>query len=254
MKALIKENYNSKTLVEMWGDFIDWKKRRKGENGFLKKILEKNNARDVFESCLGDGCDSIYLIKEGFEVTSNDLDVEFIKKAQENARKENVKLNITSFDWRELEKHFEKEKFDAVLCLGNSLTYLFKKPDRLKTLKQFYKILKKGGVLVIDERNYQYFLDNKEQILGGNFIYSGKYVYCGNKVHGKPIEIKKNKVVMEYADTLRKKKGHLTLYPFWKGEMLLLLKTAGFKEIAQYSDYKKGFNQKADFYTYVCKK
>ena len=63
-RSIIKENYSSKALVEMWGDFIDWEKRRKGERHFLKRIMEKNKASLVFESCLGDGCDSVYLIKQ----------------------------------------------------------------------------------------------------------------------------------------------------------------------------------------------
>lgn len=248
-----KKKYGS-DLVEMWADFIDWQKRRKGENGFLKNTLEKNNAIAIFDSCLGDGCDSIYLIKEGFEVTSNDLDPGFIKKAQENARKENVKLHVTSFDWRKLDKHFEKEKFDAVLCVGNSLTHLFKLTDRTKTLWQFHRLLKENGILIIDERNYQYILDNKKEILGGKFRYKRKYVYCGSTVHGYPIKIANNKVVMEYNDTIRKKKAQLALYPFKKNELLKLLEKTGFRKITQYSDYKKGFDEKADFYTYVCVK
>ncbi|MBU2100486.1 class I SAM-dependent methyltransferase [Candidatus Micrarchaeota archaeon] len=254
MSSIVAENYNSKAVVNLWPDFIDWSKRRQGENGFLKKTLEKNKVNSVFDSCLGDGCDSIYLLKEGFDVTSNDFDLEFIKKAQENARKENVKLNISSFDWRELGRHYDKESFDAVLCLGNSLTYLFCKKDQLNTLRQFYKILKKDGILVIDERNYQYFLDEKDEILKGNFRYSGKFVYCGKKVHAYPIKIEKNRVVMEYSDKNKKNKGNLVLYPFRRNEMKKLLAEAGFKKIQQFSDYKKEFNPDADFYIYVCRK
>ncbi len=251
---MIKENYNSKVLVEMWADFIDWEKRRKGENGFLKQKLVENNVHKIFESCLGDGCDTIYLLKEGFEVISNDLDKEFIKKAQQNAKKENVKLNITSYDWRKLAQHFEKESFDAVLCLGNSITYLFDKKDQIETLNQFKKMLRKNGTLIIDERNYEYFLNYKEEILKGNFEYSGKYVYCGNNVHGYPIEIENDKIVMEYYDPIRKKKGNLTLYPFKKGELLELLKEAGFTKIKQYADYSENQKENPDFFQYVCKK
>ncbi len=253
-KTIVKENYNSKILVNMWSDFIDWDKRRIGENGFLKKILDANNCYAIFESCLGDGCDTIYLLKEGFEVTSNDLDLEFIRKAQESARKESVKLNITSHDWRKLDKHFIKESFDAVLCLGNSLTYLFNKNDQIKTIKQFRKILRKDGILIIDERNYQYFLDNKQKILNGKFDYSHNYVYCGSKVKTQPTKISKSEVVMEYKHTGTGETGHLTLYPFKKDEMIQLLKEAGFTKIKQYSDYNEKYDNKADFYTYVCVK
>ncbi len=253
MKDVYQENYNSKVLVEIWSDFVDWEKRRAGERGFLLNQLRRFKCKKVFDSCMGDGCDSIYLIKEGFDVTSNDLDKLFIKKAQKRAKQGGTVLNITEFDWRELDKHFKQGRFDAVLCLGNSLTYLFKREDQLKTLKNFLFLLRDCGILIIDERNYQYFLDKREEILKeGKFSYSKKYVYCGDKVHGEPIEISEDKVRMQYTDERTGKKGYLILYPFKRNELSGLLKGVGFTKIEQFSDYKKGYNPNADFYQYVC--
>jgi SAM-dependent methyltransferase len=236
----------------MWADFINWEKRRKGENGFLLKTLRKHSCRTVFDACLGDGADSIYLLKNGFSVTSNDLDKLFIQKALQNAKKNRVKLAVTSYDWRRLDKHLPQNKFDAVLCLGNSLTYLFKSADQLKALRNFRRILKPNGILIIDERNYQYMLDKREEILKKQkFQYSGKYVYCGDTVHGKPIEISDKKVRMEYTDEKTGKIGYLTLYPFKRRELLNLLKETEFSTIEQYSDYKKGFKRNSDFYQYI---
>lgn len=255
MSSIYKSNYSSKILVEMWGDFINWEKRRKGEGGFLLKTLKKYKCKKIFDACLGDGADTIYLLKNGLDVTSNDLDKIFIKKAHSNAKKNDVSLKVTSFDWRNLNKHLKKESFDAVICLGNSLTYLFTKNDQLKALKNFLAIIKTGGILFVDERNYQYFLDKKEEILReGKFRYSGKYVYSGDKVHGKPIEITNKKVKMEYTDERNGKKGYLLVYPFKRNELFNLLKEAGFSKIGQFSDYKKGLNSEADYYHYVCVK
>lgn len=255
MKDIQEENYNSKVLVGMWTDFVNWEKRRKGENGFLLKQLQKHDCQKVFDACLGDGADSIHLLKNKLDVTSNDIDKLFIKKAKENAKKNKVHLTITSFDWRRLDKHFPDNRFDAVICLGNSLTYLFRKADRLKTLRNFRKLLRPNGVLVIDERNYQYMLDKREEILKKHqFDYSGKYVYCGDIVHGAPIEISDTKVRMEYTDERTGRRGYLVLYPFKQRELLNLLKETGFSSIEQYSDYKRGFKKTADFYQYVCLK
>ena len=251
MSSIHPENYNSKVLVEMWGDFIDWDKRRAGENGFLLGQLKHFNCKKVFDSCLGDGADSIYLLKEGFDVVSNDLDKLFIEKAQKHAKQARIELDITEIDWLDIKKNFKPESFDAVTCLGNSLTYLFKREDQAKALKNFWFLLKKGGILIVDERNYQYLLDKKDEILNGEFCYSKKYVYCGDKVHGEPIEISEDKVRMEYTDERTGKKGYLMLYPFKRDELLNLLKETGFSKIEQYSDYKKGLNQEADFYQYV---
>jgi len=254
MASIYSENYNSKVLVEIWSDFIDWEKRRKGENGFLIQQLKRFNCKRIFDACLGDGVDSIYFIKEGLEVTSNDIDNLFIKKAKKHAKEAGVKLNITEFDWLELDKRLEKESFDAVVCLGNSLTYLFEREEQLKALKNFYRLLRKGGILIIDERNYQQLLDKRKEILEeGKFPYSRKYVYCGDKVHGEPVEINEDKVKMQYTDERTGKKGYLTLYPFKKNELLQLIKKSGFKKVEKFSDYKKE-DPLADFHQYVCVK
>src|SRR3990167_8393189 len=166
---LIPENYNSQNLVSMWREFIDWEKRRKGEDNFLVNQFHTRNVKKVFDASLGDGCDSIYLLKQGFDVTSNEIDKTFLNKALENAKVENVELKITSLDWRTLDSELVEANFDAVICLGNSLTYLFSEKDQLGALRQFKRILKSGGILIVDERNYQYILDNRKKIMRGDF-------------------------------------------------------------------------------------
>ena len=251
---LVPENYNSQNLVSMWREFIDWEKRRAGEDNFLINQFHTRKVKKVFDASLGDGCDSIYLLKQCFDVTSNEIDKIFLDKALENAKVENVELKILSLDWRKLDTKIPAESFDVVILLGNSLTYLFNEKDQLETLRQFKRILRNGGVLIIDERNYQYILDNREKILQGDFQYSGKYVYCGDKVHGKPVEISDSRVKMEYTDERTGKKGYLVLYPFKRGEMKNLLAKTEFASIEEYSDYKVGENHNADFYQYVCVK
>lgn len=248
------KNVQPPALVNFWGRFIDWEKRRRGENGFLVKTLSKFKAKKIFDSCMGDACDTVFLLKKGFEVTSNELDVNFIKRAQENARENSVRLNVTSFDWRRLSKHFSAESFDAVLCLGNSLTYLFKKQDHAKALKNFYRVLRKGGVLVIDERNYEYFLKARKQILNGHFRYSKKFVYCGSEVNAYPVKISSAEVVMEYLDLKSGQKDRLAMYPFKKGELKKGLRESGFSKIHAFYDFRKQPSGQADFITYVAQK
>src|SRR3989304_9652412 len=90
--SLVEENYNSQNLVEMWREFIDWEKRRVGEDGFLVKQFKQHNIKKVFDASLGDGCDSVYLLKEGFDVTSNEIDNVFLEKARLNAKEDGVEL------------------------------------------------------------------------------------------------------------------------------------------------------------------
>ncbi|HOX97075.1 MAG TPA: class I SAM-dependent methyltransferase [bacterium] len=255
MRNHTEHNYNSQILVDMWSDFIDWKKRRQGENHWLLKTLRSHNCQNIFDACLGDGADSIYLLKNKLQVISNELDPEFQKKAQANAKQNNVELKLKTYDWRELDQHLPANYFDAITCLGNSFTYLFKKKDREKTLQNFLHILKKGGILLIDERNYQKILDQKDIILKtGTFPYSKKYVYCGDNVKSTPIQISNKKITFQYIHKKTGRQGVLFFYPFKKGELLDCLQKAGFKKIQQYSDYQRKYSDNADFYQYLCQK
>ncbi|RLG17367.1 hypothetical protein DRN63_03035, partial [Nanoarchaeota archaeon] len=74
-------------LVEMWGDYVNWKERRKREGKWLVKQLKKHKCKRVLDACVGDGCDAIYLIQQGFDVIGNDFDPLFVRKALENAEK-----------------------------------------------------------------------------------------------------------------------------------------------------------------------
>ena len=252
LNGVIRENYNSKELIRLWDQLVNWKQRMATEGKFLVHHLTKFNCKAVFDACTGTGVSSIHLAKNNFHVVSNEIDDEFAKKALINVEDHDAKVNLTQFDWRELSLYLRNNIFDAVLCLGNSITYLFEKEEQIKALKNFYEILRDNGVLIIDERNYQSILDNKNRILSGNFTYSGRYVYCGYDVHGRPIAIDDRKVIFQYENELTKKKAFLTMYPFKRGELFRLLTEAGFKKILVYSDYSEKFDPEADFYQYIC--
>lgn len=249
----IEDEKNQRLLVEMWGDYIDWNKRREMEEGWLVNQLKGFNCKKIFDSCVGDGCDAIYLIKQGFDVVGNDIDKVFIQKALRNAKKENVQLKIHNLDWRELTKEIPEQSFDAVLCMGNSLYCLFGRENQIKALKQFYTILKKGGILIIDERNYQYVLDNREEILKKK-PHSTGCMYYGKNIFGRMTEIKDDRVKYELYDKKNRKAAFAILQPLKRGELNRNLKEVGFQKIKQYSDYHLGEKPKAIFYMYVCQK
>ena len=56
------------------------------------------------------------------------------------------------------------EGFDAIICMGNSFAHL---PDfsgdqqeQRRAIANFHSLLKPGGILVIDHRNYDYILEH----------------------------------------------------------------------------------------------
>lgn len=252
-KGLWKCNYNSKNFVNSFDDFIDWEKRREGENGFLVNTLMRYHAKSVLDAGMGTACDAIYLAKEGFKVTGNEVDNAFYKKALQNAKREKASFEVVQYDWRVLSEKLGENRFDAVLLLGNSLAYIYEREEQVRAVNNFLKILKPSGILLIDERNYPYIMSHKEEILNKKSVASDRYVYCGTKTEVHPTSIEENKIVFEYIHN-NKQYSLLALYPFKKGEMLEIIKAAGFLSVQQYSDYKPGYNENADFFQYVAVK
>ncbi len=239
-------------LVDNFGqvlpDFVNFEERRKTEIPFLLDQLQEYPEPKVLDACLGSGATTIGLKLAGIDdIVSNEIENYLIEKAQTFAARQGISLNVTNYDWREFDKKFNPS-FDAILCLGNSLTYLFKEEDRLKTLTNFRNVLRPGGKLIIDERNYA-------QILNGNFRHSGKVVYCGiDKVVPRPIYTSPSMVVMEYTHAEKGEKAHLVLYPFKKDEFRSLLVKAGFTNIQTFGDYKSDFTpEETEFITYIAK-
>ncbi len=239
-------------LAELWTDFVDWTGRLEKEGPFLLQHLHRRH--DIFDACLGDGVDSVYLLQHGFSVVSNERDLAFQKKAIENGIKCGVHLHIVAYDWRNLHQYHPKCQFDAILCLGNSLTYLFNAKERESVIKNFLNLLKPGGMLIVDARNYSYILKNKEQIMQGTApVTHQKTVYCGKNVIARPVIIENSLVVMQYHHKETNLGGYLSFYPFKEGELPALLQRH-FTSVKTYSDFQEGDDVNAGFFQYVCVK
>ncbi len=199
---MVTESLDEKTLMEFWTEFVNWEKRRQGEDGFFARQLRAHGCRSVFDVGCGDGFDAIELAKRGFEVTANEINQVFKEEAKRNARVQGVDIAFTpGYDWRDLAQNLSGALFDAVLCVGNSLTYMMTRYDQDIALYNFSSILKQGGVLIVDHRNYDYMLGDRRSILENphkNFKFSRKFYYCGETIDGYPIKIEDDWVVMEY--------------------------------------------------------
>ncbi|MBS3142929.1 class I SAM-dependent methyltransferase [Candidatus Woesearchaeota archaeon] len=238
--------YPSNTVAR-WDDFVNWEKRQQGEGAFFVDVLRRNNVKTVLDIACGTGYDSIRLVKEGFTVTSSDGSAEMLAQARANARKERISLNLIQSDWRNLIDTFKSEQFDAIICLGNSFTHLFSEKDRQSVMNQIYYLLKKGGVLIIDQRNY-------DSILKYGYSSKHKYVYCGNTIDVSVVHKDEQLITFRYT-----KQGNgyfeLNLYPIKVGEMTKLIKQAGYEQVTTYGDFEKEFNPRStDFIQHVAVK
>lgn len=271
-------NLNHDELSGFWTDIVDFEKRRQTEVPFLVEQLQTDHSIAVLDTCMGAGATTIGLLlaekegefSEGLEVFANEHDKSLAEVARRELQKYGLDFfDVTNHDWFDLAKEYigdelkpwERLRFDAVLCLGNSLTYFFRREDQLRALENFRDILKDDGKLIIDERNYaEHFLADPS---GARFRHSRNILYCGENVTIRPRYISDTMVVLE-DEHVSGAKAHIVVYPFKAGEMRSLLEEVGFSDIQVYGDYKlgtgfgrfhRGFNPKTpEFLTYVCRR
>jgi SAM-dependent methyltransferase len=235
-----------KTFVEKWDELIDWDARADSEGKFFIDILRSRNKEHILDVATGTGFHSVQLIKAGFDVTSADGNAAMLAKAFENAKNRKIILRTVKADWRWLNQDIHN-KFDAIICLGNSFTHLFKEADRRRALAEFYAALKHDGILIIDQRNYDHILDNE-------FSSKHAYYYCGDKVVAEPEHVDDGLARFRYKfpDGAEYK---LNMFPLRKNYTRKLLTDAGFQSVRTYGDFQETFQDSApDFYIHVAEK
>jgi sarcosine/dimethylglycine N-methyltransferase len=169
-----------------------------------------------------------------------------LAQAFKNARRAGFIMRTIHADWRWLSRDIHN-KYDAVICLGNSLTHLFAEQDRRKALAEFYTALRHDGVLILDQRNY-------DGILDSGFTSKHVYYYCGDNVSAEPEYVDEGLARFKYTFP-DGEAFHLNMYPLRKEYTRRLMKEVGFQQIKTYSDFQETHKvEDPDFYVHVAEK
>lgn len=137
---IVKKNYDENSQCE-WDRLDGFHFEFEITKHMLNKHMKKGSVLDIGG---GPGRYSIYLAKQGYDVTLVDLSDGNIKLAKEKAKEYGVNIKTYQCDARDLEK-LELGEYDNVLLMG-PLYHLFKESDRAKCVEQAKKHLKKDGV------------------------------------------------------------------------------------------------------------
>lgn len=233
-------------FVDKWDQLIGWEDRARGEGDFFIRLLREHGSVRVLDVATGTGFHSIRLLEEGFDVTSADGSAEMLGKAFENGRRRGHIIRTVQADWRWLNRDIQ-EPFDAVVCLGNSFTHLFKERDRRKALAEFYAVLKHDGILILDQRNYDAILDQ-------GFSTKHTYYYCGNNVSAEPDHMDEGLARFRYRFP-DKSEYYLNMFPLRRDYVQRLMGEVGFQNVTTYGDFKETYREDdPDFFIHVAEK
>ncbi len=234
------------SFVRKWDELIDWDARAASEGDFFINILKERGVERVLDVATGTGFHSVRLLKAGFDVTSADGSPEMLAQAFENAKRQGFIMKTLHADWRWLSRDVHSQ-YDAVICLGNSLTHLFSEQDRRKALAEFYSVLQHDGVLVLDQRNY-------DDILDDGFTSKHIYYYCGDNVSAEPEYVDEGlaRFRYEFPDS---SVFHLNMFPLRRDYVRKLMGEVGFQQVKTFADFQESHRvDDPDFFIHVAEK
>ena len=140
---IVKKNYNNNPQLE-WDRLEGFTYEFEITKKFLLKHLKGKTVLDIGG---GPGRYSIFLAKQGYEVTLIDLSSGNINLAKQKISENNLNIKTYETDARDLSK-LNLGKFDNVLVMG-PLYHLSKDDDRIKCINEAKKHLAKNGKIFV---------------------------------------------------------------------------------------------------------
>jgi SAM-dependent methyltransferase len=116
------------------------------------------------DAACGTGHHAIALANIGFQMFGSDLYPEMVSMADANAKAAGEKVTFRTAGFGSINETFKQPGgFDAVLCLGNSLPHVASEQDLKKALQDFKELLRPGGMLLLQMRNFDLVMGEKKR-------------------------------------------------------------------------------------------
>lgn len=225
--------------------FVNWGERLAFEMPFIEQCLSglKQTVKPirVLDAACGTGWHVIELRRKGYEAYGADISTRMIERAIANAATANVLATFKVAGFGELAKVFLSQSmphFDALLCLGNSLPHVSGLAELENTLKDFVACLRPGGLLLIQNRNFDAVLEQHlrwmepQSYRKGNeeWLYLRFYDFEADGTLGFNMLILHRDPQNQWQQVAEK----TTLYPLRKDEIGAALKATGVDDIIFY--------------------
>lgn len=149
-----KKEITDATAISDYYTRYNEKNRLNKREGILEKIRTKEiisrylHQKNLNIADIGGGTGeySIWLKKLGHKVTLIDLTPNHIETALDTCKLEGIELDFASTG-NSLNTNLQSDQFDIVLMLG-PLYHLINRGERIRSLKEGYRVLKKDGILI----------------------------------------------------------------------------------------------------------
>jgi glycine/sarcosine N-methyltransferase len=221
--------------------FVNWENRLRYELPFIDAQLNAlGGGARVLDAACGTGMHAIALAQKGFGVAGSDLSAGMVEQARVNAKTVELDIRFEQAGFGELFRVFGTGVFDAVLCLGNSLPHILDAAELKRTLADFAACLRNGGLLLVQNRNFDAVITHKERWMepqarregSDEWLFLRFYDYLPDGSIGFNI------MTLQRAEDGVWQQSITTtpLRPILEAELSTVLREVGFESIATYGD------------------
>jgi glycine/sarcosine N-methyltransferase len=142
-------------LAPMFDVMTDWDARLATEGPFLRAMLESVGAHRVLDAACGSGGHALALAGWGYDVVGTDLSPVMIQLARQKAAETGRTASFAVAGLADLPTQLaDSARFDAVLCLGNSLPHVLTQEALIAALRGMAGVLRPGGLFITQNLNY----------------------------------------------------------------------------------------------------
>ena len=120
----------------------------------LQRASGADRTSSVLDASCGTGINAAVLARRGFDVWATDGSEAMIEQAAARFRREQLAIPVRRCLWADLPRTLA-ERFDVVICVGNSLVHAAGRDAMVEALTGLRKMARPGGHVVIDSRNWE---------------------------------------------------------------------------------------------------
>ncbi len=216
-------------LASDYDRIVDVRRREAAAERFAGRLVADFGVRRALEVACGTGLYARALAGAGVEVVASDLSGEMLAEARQAG---GGGVTWIEAPMERIADHVA-DGFDAVLCMGNSLPHLLEDDVLAEALAGFARLLREGGLAVMQLLNYDRVLARGERFVGasrrGQTEYVRFYDFGADRLRFNILELRWQGERVEHA-------LHATeLRPYRAGELAEALSSAGFGRIERFS-------------------
>ncbi|MGD8795064.1 MAG: class I SAM-dependent methyltransferase, partial [Anaerolineae bacterium] len=224
-------------LAADYDRFVDWQARLAHEMPFFDDLFAGRGVRRVLDAACGTGHHALALARRGYQVAGADLSAAMVERARANAATAGLEVNFAVAGLGDL--HSLGQTFDAVICLGNSLPHLLTDEEMAQALADFAAVLRPGGLLVVQNRNFDRVWARQERFMGPQshrqgdeeWLFVRFYDYGAETLTFNMVRLRRN------GETWRQDVQSTELRPIFHRQLAADLAAAGFGRVDLYGGY-----------------